>query len=260
MQSVHTALSPRSLERLEKQISDQVKAKQQDLFEGRSVIVSEGDELYEQFDKAFDQVLESYPAAANGSKYVACTCKVCPTLNVNLSHFHGIFKEAVPGSLFLDEVGKAIDFGPLKDPDLGYFTTHNTTLKIKNIRYTPGAVLRPNEHSGLAPSNKKIIAINAKTICGALDTNPALKKTEMIADVTFGEYLSVKNMVIPVETLGDETTTELIIALPPLTSKIAYDGTIRFENGAVCNIEDIRGPEPVQWINNTWSIVVPFSV
>ena len=260
MQSVHTALSPRSLEMLEKQISDQEKAMRQDLFGGRSVIVTEGDELYEQYKRAFDELLKPYPAASNGSKYVAGTCKVCPTLNVNLSHFHGIFKEAVPGSLFLDEVGKAIDFGPLKDPDLGFFTTHNTTLKIKNIRYTPGAVLRPNEHSGLAPINSKLIAINAKTICGALDTNPALKKTELIADVTFGECLNVKNMVIPVETLGDESTTELIIALPALTSKIAYDGTIMLENGAVCNIEDIRGPEPVQWINYSWSVVIPFSV
>ncbi len=260
MQPVSAGLSPRSLERLEEQISAQVKAKQHEMFGDSSVIANEGDELYEQLSEAIDQLVEPFPAAANGSKFVNVTCEVCPLLKVNFSHFHGIFKEAVPGSLFLDEVGRAIDFGPLQDAELGSFTTHNTTLKIKNIRFKLGVAMRHNEHSGLESSSKKIIAINAQTIYGAVDANPSLKKTEFIADVTFGEYLNVKNMEIPIETLGDETTAVLTIALPPLTTKVAYDGTIAFKNGAVCNIQDIIGPDPVQWVNYNFSIDSPFTV
>lgn len=67
-------------------------------------------------------------------------------------------------------------------------------------------------------------------------------------------------MIIPLETLGDETTTNLIIALPELRAKISYDGTIALENGAVCNVEDLVGPEPKEWINHELCVVSPFSV
>lgn len=259
MQVSGSNFSPKSLEQLENQISAEVKRKQQEVFGNRSVIVKEGDALYDELDRTITKLVKPFPASANGSKFICSTIKVCPTLNVNFSHFHSLFKDAVPGSLFLDEIGKAIDFGPLTDSLLGSFTKENTTLRLTNIRFKPGATLRANEYANLSDSNKKVTLINAQRTIGAIDTNPELQKTELIADVAFGDF-KAKDMLIPIETLGDETTTELIIALPELVAKISYDGTIALENGTVCNVEDLVGPEPKKWINYELSIVLPFTV
>lgn len=245
------------LAELEQKISRQVKAKQEEVFGDREVVVQEGDPLYDELDQAIAELIKPYPADSNGSRYICSTVKVCPTLKINLSRFYGVFKEAAPGNLFLDEVGKAIDFGPLENPLLGSFTTGNTTLKLKNIRFKPGAIMRANEFTTLENSDKKVIAINAQRTFGAIDTNPELQKTEFVANVIFGDF-KAQNMEIPVETLGDDETTELVIALPPIVTKIAYDGTITLPNGTVCKVEDLVGPEPREWVNYELSIVVPF--
>ncbi|MBS0638212.1 MAG: hypothetical protein JSS12_11945, partial [Verrucomicrobia bacterium] len=250
---------PHELIALEKSISTEVKRKQTEVFGNRAFTVKEGDALYNELDRTISQLVKRFPPSPNGSRFVNVTCKVCPILKIDFSHLHSLFKDTVPGSLFLDEVGKAIDFGPLQDPQFGDFTTKNTTLKLTNIRYKPGAELRPNEHSDLSSSNKKLIAINQKTTYGAIDTNPALQKTEFIADVTFGDF-KAKDMLIPIETLGDETTTQLVIALPELTGKIEYDGTIALKNGTVCNVVDIVGDDPREWVNYEFSVVCPFGV
>ncbi len=245
---------------LETDISEKAIQKQKEMFGEHGITVTKGDGLFEEYSEFLTKLVEPFPQSEDGSRFINAFCHVSPKLYVNISHLNKIFKRVVPGSLHLDEVGKTIDFGPLEHSILGSFTKRNMRLTLKNIRYRPGAELRPNQVYVPEASDKKQMVINSKVTIGAVNQDPALMKTELVADVVFGDMLNVKNFVIPVETLGDETTTELVIALPKTICHIKPDGTFAINN-RVCKISELyTGKKPVLWVNNTYTSVIPFCV
>lgn len=255
--------SPRALERLEMQISQEATRASQEAFGDEPVLARGGSTLHGEINGFIDKLVSKFPAAENGSKFINSRCIVCPTLYVNFSHLKPLLKEQQPGSLFLDEVGLAIPVGVLDDPDLGSFTTADTLLKLKNIALT-NAPLRPNEfapeYRKEKPSGYNAVAINKDLVFGEIDENPNLMRTELRADIKFGELVRQKNVCIPVETQGDETTTELVISLPELSGKICHDGSVTLPNGAKFNISQFTGEDPVTWVNYLHRLVVPFGV
>lgn len=227
-------------------LSRQIKERTAGAFGDREVIAIRGDGLYEQIDSVIKEIIKPFPSTASGSRFINATITVLPVLYVKLSHFHRLFQEVAPGNMFLDEVGKAIDVGPLADPEIFgeyTFTSENVRLKVRNIRLKPGTELRPNDAANDVLTQQDSISINSKKIVGDVFTSPALKKTVFIADVTFGDFLDQKNLEIPVETFGEESTTYLAIPLAKLsfTRKIYPDGTFHLPNRERCSVETLVG-------------------
>ncbi len=251
--------NPTHIQLLEHEILEQVLGKKREFFGQNVTVIDENDSRYEEVNAVIEKLIERFPKAENGSCFIQSFAIAHPTLIVPHSQFKHIFEQTAPGSLFLSDVGLQIAVGPLVHPILGPITKENNTLTLRNIRLGNGP-LEPNEHAALAGRCKRAIAINAETIFGAINLSPALKKTRLIADVTFGSYISQKDMIVSIETYGDEETTELIISLPIMKTKIKYDGTIAFrENGTVCNVTDLL-PGPVTWIDFEHTIEAPFEV
>lgn len=239
-------LSSRQIADLEMLLSRQIDKRAKEAFADKEVVVLRGDGLYEKIDSVIQEIIKPFPATAAGSRFINATITVIPVLYVNLSHFHKLFQETAPGNLFLDEVGKAIDVGPLADPEMFgeyTFTSENVSLKVRNIRLKPGSDLQPNDAANQVPAQQDSIRINSKKIDGDVFTSPALKKTVFIADVAFGDILDEKDLEIPVETFGQESTTYLAIPLAKLsfTRKIYPDGTFHLPNREKCDVESLAG-------------------
>lgn len=246
MQAAGNNLPSRDIVDLEMRLSRQIKERTAGAFGDREVVAIRGDGLYEQIDPVIREIIKPFPSTPTGSRFINATINVVPVLYVNLSHFHRIFQEVAPGNMFLDEVGKAIDVGPLADPEIFgeyTFTSENVRLKVRNIRLKPGTELRPNDAANDVLTQQDSISINSKKIVGDVFTSPALKKTVFIADVTFGDFLDEKNLEIPVETFGEESTTYLAIPLAKLsfTRKIYPDGTFHLPNRERCSVETLVG-------------------
>jgi hypothetical protein len=251
-------MGDRALMRLEKEISEEFTRLNNEAFGGRAVVVSKNDPRHAEVKAQFDKLIERFPVSPHGSRFVNSTYTVRPCLHLHFSDLYPVFNKSPPGSLFLDEVGKAIDFGPLYDPELGHFTNQNTTLKLKNIRIKPGSELRLNE---CTEQDKESIHLNRKVVVGDVDINPELKKTEFLADVTFGDLINEKDFEIMVHTEGDENSTILIIPIKRLTTtfKIPVDGSFTAANGAKSYVEKFEG-DGRQWINNAFTLNVCFPI
>jgi len=250
--------NPLNIQQLERSIVAKMQAKKKEHFGDASVTIDENDPRYDAVRGAIDQLVEQFPQADNGSRYIASFCTVAPALHVPYSQFKKILVQHVPGSLFLSEDGLKIEVGPLVHDVLGAFTAEDTTLRITNIRLSKEQV-KPNKHAGLGRA-KKVIAINNKTTYGAINTDSALQKTTLVADVSFGSHIKQKDMTLPIESYGDEETTEVVIPLKSFRAPIKHDGTVYLEeNGTVFNIAELV-PETVSWVGMEHKVKVPFDV
>lgn len=246
MHAVDNSLSSRALAELEMRLSQELKQRAEEAFGDQGIIACKGDGIYEQIDPVIREIIKPFPQTPAGSRFINAKITVIPVLYIKLSQFHPLLQEVVPGNMFLDEVGLAVDVGPLADPEIFgeySFTPSNSRLKVQNIRLKPGSTLRPNEYANQAPLPDDRIAINSGKVEGDISRDAALKKTEFIADVTFGEWFHQKDLEIPVETWGTQKTTYLAIPLRSLsfTRKIYPDGTFHLPNREKCSVETLKG-------------------
>ncbi|MCE5295461.1 MAG: hypothetical protein LLF94_12740 [Chlamydiales bacterium] len=250
--------NPYHIQQLEVGMVQKVQIMKEAHFGDAKVVIDENDPQYDALKQAIATVVKPFPKAENGSRYIYSFCRVSPKLYIPQNLFEKILAQYVPGNLFLSEIGLKIQVGPLEYAGLGAFTAEDNTLSLTNIRYSKEPV-RANKHTG-AGKSKNVIVINGKTKFGAINTDAALIKTSLVADVTFGRYISQKNMTIPIEGYLEEATAELVIPLPSFRTQISYDGTMAFkENGHICKISDFV-TEKVRWVDYEHTIEAPLDI
>ena len=247
---------------LEMKIAEQVRQEREAIYGDAEVEAQEDTELYDRLQDAIKEFVETFPRTQNGSRFINSFCTLKPVLKVRFSHLKELFAQSVPGSLFLDEVGKSISVGPLFHPLLGAYTRCNYELQLTNIRVSNASSMKPNEFANLPIQRaKKVTILNKVHYSGAIDTNPALKKTEIVADIVFGDLFKKNDVVIPIETEESQDTTKLLISLPEIRSKIdPVDGTFTQLDSRSCELSRLYGDVPLCWVNHELELVVPFGV
>lgn len=246
-------ISP-SLHSLELQISQQEAHLREEHFGDSRVEVYEDDERYPEYDRVITQLVERFPRAENGSRFINAHVEIIPQITLIFSKLQPLLS----GPGIPNEVGKAINIFPLSHALVGSFTTEKTTLVIRNIRPLPGAKLESNSN---VPSDveRKGIHINAESRYGYYDTDPRRMKTQVYADIAFGEYIA-QDQLLELNTLGDEASTEVVIPLAAERLQIAHDGIVTRKNGHRFNISQITKNKELRWINYTWTVNVPFKI
>ncbi len=239
-----------ALLRLETQLAEEARHKQQEVFGDDAIEAHKGEPLYDEVDAYLTELVKEFPETTNGSRFINSYYVLRPQLVVSLTGLHALFQQESPGSLFLDEVGKYIDVRELKDEVLGSITKGKTRLKLTNIRQ-----FQQKTAVETAPKEGSYAIINKDITLGL---SPNTKRMQFLADIKFGEIFRQKDAVIEVERVG--TTTECIINLPEERVKIARDGTVTLKNGAHFSLQQIIGQNPVRWINHEYRDVVPFQI
>ncbi len=228
---------------------------------GRDIVrLDRRDPRYERVINEMQALTENFPVSPHGSRFIGSEVTVKVFLYVNVSHFDNTYKKNTdPKKLFLEVVGKEIDFGPLHSKKLGYFTRDNITLKVKNLRQKQGAKFKPNKHANARALLPNAVALGGKVHGGAISTDPALMKTKFVADVAFGDILNEINMELTVETCGEHENTYLVIPLNKFTttSKIPPDGTFTAASGVRSYIELFEGDNQL-WIDCKETISIKF--
>ncbi len=250
----------RKLSALETRIVEEFKRRKRDAFGDEAVIILPTDPRYAIVLQQIEDLVKDYPTSPRGSRFIGSKVTVKVFLYVNISHFNVTYKRSPdPRNLFLEPVGKEIDFGPLKLDQFGAFTKRNITLKVQNLHQVPGEKFKKNKHADRAPVDPNAIALGGKTYAGDFSTDPALMKTKFLADVQFGTLLNAKRMTVTVETLGEEESTYVVIPLDKLTttSKIPVDGSFTVASGATVHIEDLEGDDQT-WIDCKQSYPIRF--
>lgn len=228
-------------------------------FGDAAVVVYEGHPNYGLYNAAINQLLERAPQAANGSTFVEAYVTIVPKICVLFQNLQPLLAGRNEGSLLLTEVGKVIGVSPLKHPVIGTITSSKCALVVKNIRLLPHAPIQPNNNLPAAFSDAMGIHINAETRSGYFDVNPQLVKTQIVADIQFGDYVQ-NNLTLEVTSTGDVASTQFIIPLEPERIKIACDGTLVRKNGERFNISQITNNKTLRWVNYEWSVNLPFKV
>lgn len=244
---------------LEYKISQEEKLLREEHFGDSTVVVYEGQPNYDLYDRAITQLVERFPKADNGSKFINSYITLIPKICVVFQNLQPLLAGKQEGGLFLDEVGKAIAVFPLNHPLIGTFTTAKCALVVKDIRLLPQSTMKPNTDLPAPDSDAKGIYINAKTRYGCFDTNPQLMKTEILANIIFGDYVK-NNVVLELTSTGDQASTQITIPLEPERIKILPTGSVIRKNGEGFNISQITKNKTLTWINYEWTVNVPFKI
>lgn len=262
-----TPLSPRSIQELETQILAEAKAECKKAFGDRKVTIFDNDPLYEIVLNRLEHLTKRFPLTANKKKLIGSSCIVTPKLLVGFSVFEKLIEERVKGNMLEVDFGKKIAFGPLLDPVLGYITTEDIELKVRNIRVFKDGKLVDNvfteEFLQQETEKRKCILLNEDVNCGYVDTNPNIQKTQILADVEFGDFKE-KDQLIDVQTEGDESTTYLCFKLPPIEGKISYTGSVTLTSEKLTKyldfvkLEELVGLVPNLCIDHIFNVDAPF--
>ncbi len=250
------------IEQQEREISEKVYRKKQEVFGDKEVQVPKGHPHYKLIKEFIKEAAKDFPMVPKiGSRFVNCYCTVRPQLIFTISSLKSILTE---DPLLPSETGEKICFGPLKHFACGSITTEDTTLEIRNVRKLDNTPLKRNvfteeERRQMHRPTDRVVLDNEEIIrAGEIDDNPELLRDKRIAHVTFGNLLKDQEMVIDVETTGDYTSTKYIISLPAYKGKIRFDGSITLKNGTTFKIHEAIGTKAVTWVNFPCTIEVPF--
>lgn len=223
--------------------------------------VEASDEVRAREERVYGLV-NRYPAAENGSKFIGSHCIVCPQLVVKKRNMQPIHEEQCEGNLFLTEVGKALQnrdgkslqIDPLFHELFGSITEEPRSLVLRNIRLAPGSTLKPNEWTKERIHQESMstdtVLIHKQADFGPYNIDPRLNSCELLADIQFGAF-ERRDHAIKAQITGYEDSIQWVIPLFPLAGKIQFDGSVTLKNGATFTMEQLDVPCPEVWLKQT---------
>lgn len=239
------ALTPLYIEKLEKQISEEVAKTSGEVFGNRKVTIRPNHPDHQQVQDFLTELIANFPASQGGSKFINSHCTVKPFIYVKLDK-----------SLFIDSVTQfSVQVDPLSDQKLGNFTREAMKLKVTNIRSTSDFEF--NDYVPHSPRGDQTQSINQDSVVGDINTNPDIEKSFITADVDLGNLIHAKNVRIEVITENSEDAVLIPIEKLTTVSKILPDGSFVAVTKVKAFIEQYEGND-LLWINYPYTLELYF--